>query len=96
MQRVPGQKLNVCCLASRTEELLVSTRLLNNLDKTRPQLLDGGDVGCKDTHLARLGGDVDLDAAGDVSGGRWKLLSEAHGACRVGRTHPWTCRWTAV
>lgn len=45
----------------RTEELLGATRLLNNLDQTRLELLNRGNVVGKDTHLARLGGDVDLD-----------------------------------
>ena len=45
----------------RTEELLASARLLNNLNKTRLQLLDRRNVVGKDTHLARLGGEVDLD-----------------------------------
>lgn len=47
----------------RTEELLAPTGLLNDLDKTRLQLLDGRNVLGEDAHLARLSGDVDLDAA---------------------------------
>jgi hypothetical protein len=53
----------------RTEELLGSTTLLNNLDKAGLELLDGGNVVGKDTHLPGLGGDVDLNnALGFVDG----------------------------
>ena len=45
----------------RTEVLLGGATLLNNLNETRLQLLDGGNVVGKDTHLTRLSGDVDLD-----------------------------------
>lgn len=45
----------------RTEELLGGAALLNHLDDTRLQLLDRGNVLGKDTHLARLSGEVDLD-----------------------------------
>lgn len=44
----------------RTEELL-GTTLLDDLDQTGLQLLNRGDVVREDTHIARLGGDVDLD-----------------------------------
>lgn len=44
----------------RTEELL-GTALLDDLDQTGLQLLNRGDVVREDTHLARLGGDVNLD-----------------------------------
>lgn len=44
----------------RTEEVLGSATLLNNLNKTGLELLNGGDVVGKDTHLAGGGGDVDL------------------------------------
>lgn len=49
-------------VGTRTEELLASARLLNNLNKTWLQLLDRRNVVGEDTHLARLGGEVDLDA----------------------------------
>lgn len=45
----------------RTEELLGGAGLLNNLHNTGLQLLNRGNVVGKDTHGARLGGDVDLD-----------------------------------
>lgn len=45
----------------RTEELLGATGLLNNLNHTRLQLLNRGNVVGENTHLARLRGDVDLD-----------------------------------
>lgn len=52
-------------LASRhrgehTEELLAAA-LLNNLNQTGLELLNGGHVVGQDTHLSRLGGQVDLD-----------------------------------
>lgn len=46
----------------RTEVLLGSTALLNDLNETRLQLLNGGNVVGKDTHLTGGGGDVDLGA----------------------------------
>lgn len=45
----------------RTEELLAATALLDDLDETRLQLLDAGDVVRQNTHLTGLRGDVDLD-----------------------------------
>lgn len=47
----------------RTEELLAAASLLNDLNKTGLELLDGGNVAGEDTHLAGLGGDVHLGAA---------------------------------
>lgn len=44
----------------RTEVLLGGATLLNNLDETGLELLDGGNVIGKDTHLTGGGGDVDL------------------------------------
>lgn len=44
-----------------TEELLAVAALLDDLDQTGLQLLNGGDVVGEDTHLSRLGGEVDLD-----------------------------------
>lgn len=49
-----------------TEELLVGTALINDLDKAGLQLLNGGDVVGEDTHLTGLGGDVDLDTVGGL------------------------------
>ena len=82
--------------APRTEELLVSARLLNDLHKSRLQLLDGRYVGCQDTHLSRLGGDVDLYAAISISVLRLRLLLHPRSARRIGkaRTHLATYRWT--
>lgn len=54
-------------MSGRTEELLVGTTLLNDLNKTRLQLLNGRNVVGEDTHFSGLGGDVDLDTVG---GGR--------------------------
>ena len=48
----------------RTEVLLGGTALLNNLDEARLQLLDGGNVVGKDTHLTGGGGEVDLGPVG--------------------------------
>ena len=53
-------------MARRTEELLGGAVLLNDLDNARLELLNGGHVVGENTHLTRLGGDVDLD---DVLGG---------------------------
>lgn len=41
--------------------MLGATALLNNLHETGLQLLDRGNVVGEDTHLAGLGGNVDLD-----------------------------------
>ena len=45
----------------RTEELLVGTALLHDLNETGLQLLNGGNVVGENTHLTGLGGDVNLD-----------------------------------
>ena len=45
----------------RTEELLAATLLLDDLNQARLQLLDRRNVRGEDTHIARLGGDVDLN-----------------------------------
>lgn len=50
----------------QTEKLLAASALLNDLDQSRLELLDRRDVVGEETHLSRLGGDVDLD---DVVGG---------------------------
>jgi hypothetical protein len=47
--------------SARQEELLVGAGLLDDLNKTRLQLLDGSNVVGEDTHLTGLGGKVDLD-----------------------------------
>lgn len=44
----------------RTEVLLGSTALLNDLNETGLELLDGGNVVGKDTHVTGGSGDVDL------------------------------------
>lgn len=55
-----------------TEVLLAATALLNDLDQTGLQLLDGGNVVGEDTHVTRLGGQVDLnDILGLVDGLQW-------------------------
>lgn len=46
--------------SGHTEELL-GTALLDDLDDAGLELLNGGNVVGEDTHLTRLGGDVDLD-----------------------------------
>lgn len=46
--------------SGHTEELL-GTALLHDLNQTRLQLLNRGNVVGEDTHLTSLGGDVDLD-----------------------------------
>lgn len=48
-------------MVGHTEELLAGTALLHDLNETGLELLDGGNVVGKDTHLTGLGGDVDLD-----------------------------------
>ena len=48
-------------LISRTEEALAVATLLDDLDQTRLELLDGGHVVGQNTHLSGLGGNVDLD-----------------------------------
>ena len=47
---------------ARQEELLAAAALLDDLDKSGLQLLDGRDVVGQDTHLAGFRGKVDLDA----------------------------------
>jgi hypothetical protein len=57
----------------RTEELFASATLLNNLDESRLQLLDRWDVVCKDTHFARLSGNVDLNDIGRLVDGLFMI-----------------------
>ena len=51
----------------RTEELLAAGGLLDNLNETGSQLLNGGNVAGEDTHVTSLGGNVDLNAVGPKS-----------------------------
>lgn len=48
-------------LHRRTEELLAAATVLDDLNQTGLQLLNGGNVVGEDTHLSGLGGDVDLN-----------------------------------
>lgn len=48
-------------VGAHTEEGLGAAALLDDLDDAGLELLNGGNVVCEDTHLTRLGGDVDLD-----------------------------------
>lgn len=75
--------------SARQEELLVAARLLDDLDQARLQLLDGGDVVGEDTHIASLGGKVDLDTADSIM----SVIARSHGGFgRAGgrHTHPGT------
>lgn len=75
--------------STRQEELLVAARLLNDLDQTGLQLLDGGNVVGKDTHITGLGGKVDLNAVQSVM----SVIARSHcgfGRARGGHTHPGT------
>lgn len=59
-------------LGEHTEVLLAAAALLDDLDQTGLQLLDGGNVVGEDTHVSRLGGQVDLDdILGLVKGLQW-------------------------
>lgn len=59
-------------LGQHTEVLLAATALLDDLNQTGLQLLDGGDVVGEDTHVSRLGGQIDLDdILGLVDGLQW-------------------------
>ena len=42
--------------------MFASSTLLNDLNQTRFQLLDGGDVAGQDSHFARFGWYIDLHA----------------------------------
>lgn len=55
------QRCGLCWLDRHTEELLATTALLDDLDESGLQLLNGRYVVGKDTHLSGLSGDVDLD-----------------------------------
>jgi len=46
--------------------LLASTRLLDDVDNARSELLNGGDVVGEDTHVSRLSWDVDLDTVSRI------------------------------
>lgn len=56
-----------------TEELLASAALLNDLNETGLQLLNGGNVVGKDTHLARFRWDVDLNDILRLVDGLWTV-----------------------
>lgn len=47
--------------SGHTEELLAVTTVLDDLNQTRLELLDGRNVVGEDTHLSGLGGDVNLN-----------------------------------
>ena len=49
--------------SAREEELLAAAALLDDLNESGLQLLDGRNVVGQDTHLAGFRGEVDLDAA---------------------------------
>lgn len=69
-------------MSSHTEVLFATTRLFNNLNESRLQLLDGRDVVGKDTHLAGFGWEIDLDAAQSVSSyHKLKFPSQAYTSC---------------
>lgn len=58
-----------CRGSSHTEELLGAAALLNNLNNTRLELLNGRNMVGQDTHLTRSSRDVDLnDVLGSVDG----------------------------
>lgn len=61
----------------RTEVLLGGTALLNDLDETGLELLDGGNVVGEDTHLTGGGGNVDLGT----------VIAEVGQYLRKGRRH---------
>lgn len=50
-------------IGGHTEESLAGAAVLDDLDHAGLQLLNGRDVVGQDTHISRLGGDVDLDDA---------------------------------
>jgi hypothetical protein len=66
----------------RTEELLGAAALLNHLDDTGLQLLDRGNVLGKNTHLAGLSGEVDLDDIGGLVDGLVAAIT-----CQPTRSH---------
>jgi hypothetical protein len=75
--------------STRQEELLVAAVLLDDLDQTGLQLLNGGNVVGEDTHITGLGGKVNLDAAESVM----SVIARSHrglGRAGGGRTHPGT------
>jgi hypothetical protein len=49
--------------------LFAAAALLNNLDESRLQLLDGRNMVCKNTHFTGFSGDVDLDDIGRLVDG---------------------------
>lgn len=79
-------------MSGRTEETLAAA-LLDDLDDTGLQLLDRRDVVGEDTHLTRLGGDVDLDGilglidgldgCGNKQSARENVALVGHGRSRI-------------
>lgn len=63
--------------AARQEELLAAAALLDDLDESGLQLLDGRDVVGQDTHLAGFRGEVNLDAAESIR--QYSLSQEGSG-----------------
>lgn len=60
--------------ALHTEELFRTSALLNHLNNTRLELLNGRNVVGQDTHFTRLGGDVDLNNVLGSVDGLWEEL----------------------
>ena len=68
----------------RTEVLLGGAALLEDLDETGLELLDGGNVVGEDTHLTGGGGNVDLGT----------VIAEVRQYLRKGRRHRrHGCKW---
>lgn len=86
---------SICSSGARighTEVLLGGTTLLNNLDKTGLELLNGWNVVGEDTHLTGGGGDVDL---GPVVEGSSVFRARITGAQEERqRTRQWSGRWS--
>lgn len=79
--------------STREEELLVAAGLLDDLDQTGLQLLNGSNVVGENTHVTGLGGKVDLDAAQSVM----SVIARSQrgfGRASGGHTHLETCRWS--
>ena len=73
--------------SARKEELLVAAGLLDDLDQTRLQLLDGRNVIGEDTHITGLGGKVDLDAAQSLMSVTRNLESRRRLNCATSIVH---------
>lgn len=78
-----------CCASSinweseHTEERLGASVLLDDLDQTRLELLNRRNVVGENTHLTRLGGDVDLDDILGLVDGLRAAISSCH--CQLAR-----------